>query len=294
MQKNKYSWFSRIFPLLVFSALYGIDQYMNWEYMVDLNNGALTSAVFMIPIIGLATQIALPTTMTIVRNSPWVFNMFLIPLGLSVWILGSAFSLDASMNWMGSLMDKKISEVADGDQARKFAQARLDKANADIAQAEADMRREANSHQKCAPNCKGRFFTEAKDAKQEAEKRKRTAEEELLKAGTKRIASASAYRLKDLGVSPEDHQKWSPVIPVILLLLGQTLFGFAAFMPTGVRRTRITIDNPDDMPEGLKFKLWMDKRQKETGKRPTQAETAKAFNRSKSHISKQLKLVSDQ
>ena len=261
-------------------AAYGVDQAMNYEFMIGLEGG-VTSLVIAVPIAGLLCCISWPAAWRCLSRGDLLNALMLIGVFASL----AAFSLGASINRAGEAYDRNIAATKSSNMPRLIAQQAMVDAKADWTAKDQVVQAEAANG-----GC-GRICVAKKALAEEARQHYEAAKSKVAELGAARSADPMASRLAPLLRVPETwvQMVYPLMLPIGIWLASIAFIGIAAdeLNRTEPRSKKIT----KELPLSLQIATYMDKQERLDGQRPTQEEAARHFGISRSTISRQLARV---
>jgi len=261
-------------------AAYGVDQVMNYEFMIGLE-GEVTSLVIAVPIAGLLCCISWPAAWRCLLKGdlPNGFMLFVVFASLA------AFSLGASIYRAGEAYDQKLATTKSENVPRIIARRAMDEAKADWRAKDQTVQAEA------AKGGCGRVCRAKKTLAKEARGRYELAKIKVAELGALKSTDPMASRLSSLLSVPEDLvQMLYPLTLPIGIWLASIAFIGAAVGEGGQHQPKKK-PAPKELPLSLQFASYMDSQERLDGRRPTQEEAARHFGVSRSTISRQLARV---
>ncbi len=271
----------RIISFLLFIAAFSTDQYQNFEHMYAVEN-KITSLVIMGFIIGLGMQFIFPA-MSLIKEHKRFADYMIMFFGVVAFTCAFLFTNDVSLMRVSDAALTKAhnvkSENLNGDIARK-AYANADKA---YKAAEKEAINEANSNNRCAPNCKGPNYKKAVMKMNAADADRKKYMEEIKKAGVKKEYTKGGLTM--VGMSKDVYAVVKVALPVIALSLLQVIFSYVAFRANPKLKPTITFEN---MPRHLQVKLFRDEYKDKNGKFPTLEIVARQFDISPATVSRDI------
>ncbi|MEM7620476.1 MAG: hypothetical protein AAF228_08425 [Pseudomonadota bacterium] len=281
-------------------AAYSIDQFMNYEFMIGLED-RITSLVIAVPIAGLLCSISWAALGQCFKHKDIPNAVLLICVFASL----AVFSLGASIYRAGEAYDQRYATIH-AQNAKIYA------AENAVSEAKADWQRKQQAVEQeiaqggCGPVCRDKK-TLANEAKQHYE----TAQSKRAVLGSIHTTDPMAARLASLfGLPVTLVQTIYPMMLPLGIWLASIVFIGLAVNELNVVRAKpqesnanpvreITPEPPDQTPEpnlkpllfSMQVQRFMQQQEQLDGKRPTHAEAAHHFGVSRSTITRHLAKV---
>ena len=259
---------------------YGIDQIMNYEFMVSLEGG-ITSLVIAVPIAGLLCCLSWPAAWRCLSKGdlPNGFMLFVVFASLA------AFSLGASIYRAGEAYDQKLATTKSENMPRIIAQRAMDEARADWHAKDQAVQAEA-ANGGCGRVCRAKRILA-----EEARGRYELAKTKVAELGALKSTDPMASRLAPLLSVPENLvQMLYPLTLPIGIWLASIAFVGASVGEFGQHQPKQE-PAPKELPLPLQIAAYMDSQERLDGRRPTQEEAARQFGVSRTTVSRQLARV---